>query len=281
MPWKTNSQSACFTLWIISHSLQKSDRETPDRSLLPSPAENLGQLIFLRLRFLPEHSRCPEGEGVSGEFYELVILSMQRHLQFSFSCSLDDARLGQLQKRHLGMGSLLRSPLQLPPADVWFEGLYIWGGQCGTSEAPALSPTTAEMLGPIWRCLVLSEPRGNSNEKALWDMICSFIAELSNEHLGFLPRDGPWDRCLTPLSCSSQAQWHEKNAIPLAAGTGIHLRKGLGFLRKMISSLVQSIPLMHSCSLAPSFQRKSQSYSARGNKIYLFMFLSWRGEREE
>ena len=56
-------------------------------------------------------------------------------MQFSFSCSLDAARLGQLQKQHLSMNSPSRSPLRLP--DVWLKGLDMGARQLyGTSEAP-------------------------------------------------------------------------------------------------------------------------------------------------
>lgn len=64
VPWKTNSRSTHFVLWIISHLLQNSDREIPGRSPPPSPAENLGQLIFLMLKFLPELSTLPGGTVV-------------------------------------------------------------------------------------------------------------------------------------------------------------------------------------------------------------------------
>lgn len=71
----------------------------------------------------------------------------------------------------------------------------------------ALSPTIAELLGPIWPLLVLSEPCGDGDEKAHGDRTCPFIAELSHEHLGSEPGGhGLSDRSLTLLSGNSQAQ---------------------------------------------------------------------------
>ena len=71
----------------------------------------------------------------------------------------------------------------------------------------ALSPTIAELLGPIWPRLMFSEPCGDGDEKAHGDLTCSVIAELSHEHLGSEPGgDGLSDRSLTILSGDTQAQ---------------------------------------------------------------------------
>lgn len=167
VPWKTNSQSTCFVLWIISHLLQKSDRETRDRSPMSSPLENLGQLIFLMFRFLPDHSRHLEVRvSHVNSIHQLSQLHRSTCI-FPVHWMMQDGANSKsnIQAWILYLGHHCSCPQLM--SDLKAQVTEQESCHVALLKHLALCPIRAELLGPIWQWLVFSEPCGDNDGRAL------------------------------------------------------------------------------------------------------------------
>lgn len=228
MPWKTSWQSTCFVWWITSLSLATPSRET----LIGHPVTPCWESQAVHLLRAEIPPRAPWSEGVSWEFSASVTLVALCWV--SFSCVLDDATLGQLQKQHLGKNS----PPKVPTVAATSQCL-IWRPSYLSKDivtwlfgSPRHYLSSLQSSWDQYDCVLCSQsPAEIMMKKLRSDLLFYFRTQPCA--LGVQARR--WSVWQMPYSTqlplySSQVQWDEKKiAILLGAGTRIYLRKRLAF----------------------------------------------------